>query len=128
MRTIMTMTMASLVYSDDATRIYCADSARLDFLANDSVQLIITSPPYNLGVSYGAAHDNHPYDVYLAWVETWARELLRVSDVGGRACINIPLDSNRGGKHAVYADYVRVFLSVGWRYHTTIVWNEQNIS
>jgi site-specific DNA-methyltransferase (adenine-specific) len=51
-----------------------------------------------------------------------------VSTDGGRACINIPLDSNKGGKRAVYADYVRTFLAAGWQYHTTIVWNEQNIS
>ena len=47
---------------------------------------------------------------------------------GGRACINIPLDSNKGGKRAIYADYLRIFQDVGWTYQTSIVWNEQNIS
>src|SRR5207253_9945045 len=44
------------------------------------------------------------------------------------ACVNVPLDSNKGGKRAIYADYVRAFRAAGWTYQTTIVWNERNIS
>jgi site-specific DNA-methyltransferase (adenine-specific) len=115
-------------YRDDLVTIYCADAASLDFLADSSVDLIITSPPYNLDVGYDEYRDDRPYEHYVAWVERWARELYRVARIGGRACINIPLDSNKGGKQAVYADYVRVFRAAGWLYQTTIIWNEQNIS
>jgi site-specific DNA-methyltransferase (adenine-specific) len=88
----------------------------------------VTSPPYNLDVAYGGYRDDVPYDAYLAWVETWAGSLLRVSKEGGRACINVPLDTNKGGKRAVYADYIKAFKHAGWKYQTTIVWNEQTIS
>jgi site-specific DNA-methyltransferase (adenine-specific) len=115
-------------YRDDLVRIYNADSTHLTFLDDESIDLTITSPPYNLDVSYNGYKDDVPYRAYLDWVETWAAELLRVSCIGGRACINIPLDTNKGGKRAVYADYVTAFRRVGWDYHTTIVWNEQNIS
>jgi site-specific DNA-methyltransferase (adenine-specific) len=115
-------------YRDDLVTIYNADSTHLDFLPDESIDLTITSPPYNLDVSYNGYHDDVPYQAYLRWVAQWAKALLRVSTRGGRACINIPLDTNKGGKRAVYADYVRVFLDAGWNYHTTIVWNEQNIS
>lgn len=115
-------------YQDDLVVIYNADATRLEFIENDSIDLVVTSPPYNLDISYNGYHDDIPYGRYLDWVGLWAAELLRVAKHGGRACINIPLDSNKGGKRAVYADYVRAFLEVGWRYHTTIVWNEQNIS
>lgn len=115
-------------YRDELVTIYQADSANLAFLADDSVHLVVTSPPYNLDVAYNGYRDDLPYETYLEWVGIWARELLRVAVPCGRACINIPLDSNKGGKRAVYADYVRVFLEAGWRYQTTIVWNEQNIS
>jgi site-specific DNA-methyltransferase (adenine-specific) len=115
-------------YADELATIYRADSADLSFLPDASVHLVVTSPPYNLDVSYNGYRDDLPYQRYLEWVGRWARELLRVSAHGGRACINIPLDSNKGGKRAVYADYVRVLLEAGWCYQTTIVWNEQNIS
>jgi site-specific DNA-methyltransferase (adenine-specific) len=107
------------------------DSARLPELA-DALQanLIVTSPPYSLGVDYGQAGyaDDQPYANYLDWVRAWATTLLSVSADGGRACVNMPLDSNKGGKRAIYADYLRIFQEVGWVYQTSIVWNEQNIS
>src|SRR5205814_5609103 len=92
--------------------------------------LVVTSPPYSLGVDYGQAGyaDDQPYAKYLDSVKTWATTLLDVSAEGGRACINIPLDSNKGGKRAIYADYLRLFQEAGWTYQTSIVWNEQNIS
>lgn len=115
-------------YQDESVTIYQADSTRLEVLADATVDLIITSPPYNLDISYNGYHDDLPYERYLKWVEDWATALLRVARTGGRACVNIPLDSNKGGKRAMYADYVRIFQEAGWEYQTTIVWNEQNIS
>jgi site-specific DNA-methyltransferase (adenine-specific) len=108
--------------------IYCADSTHLAVLDDATVDLVVTSPPYNLDVSYNGYQDAIPYETYLEWVGQWAGALWRVSRSGGRACINVPLDSNKGGKHAVYADYVRIFVAAGWSYQTTIIWNEQNIS
>lgn len=115
-------------YRDDLVTIYNADATRLEFIDPETVDLVVTSPPYNLDISYNGYRDDLPYERYLRWVGRWASELLRVARPGGRACINIPLDSNKGGKRAVYADYVRAFVEAGWRYHTTVVWNERNIS
>jgi site-specific DNA-methyltransferase (adenine-specific) len=115
-------------HRDELVTLYHADSSGLAFLADGSVDLTITSPPYNLAVAYDGYRDDIPYRAYLDWVGQWARALLRVSASGGRACINVPLDTNKGGKRAVYADYVTTFNAAGWQYQTTIVWNEQNIS
>ena len=101
-------------YRDELVTIYRGDSTHLEFISDQSVDLTITSPPYNLDVTYNGYHDDVPYHAYLQWVELWAKALLRVSTVGGRACINIPLDSNKGGKRAVYADYVKAFRAAGW--------------
>jgi site-specific DNA-methyltransferase (adenine-specific) len=119
-------------YSGGRARILLGDSARLLESVGDSLNanLIITSPPYSLGVDYGRAGyaDDQPYATYLTWVRNWATTLWHVAAANGRACINIPLDSNKGGKRAIYADYLRIFQEVGWVYQTSIVWNEQNIS
>jgi len=114
-----------------ATQVWWGDSGRLiEAIAGLQANLIVTSPPYSLGVDYGRAgyFDDQPYERYLEWVRSWAARLLAASAVDGRACINIPLDSNKGGKRAIYADYLRIFQEVGWTYQTSIVWNEQNIS
>jgi site-specific DNA-methyltransferase (adenine-specific) len=119
------------LYGEPLARVMLGDSARLvEAVGEAGVNLIVTSPPYSLGVDYGQAGyaDDQPYAGYLDWVRTWATALLHVSAADGRACINIPLDSNKGGKRAVYADYLRIFQEVGWTYQTSIVWNEQNIS
>src|SRR5579859_5889843 len=114
-----------------ATQVWWGDSGRLiEAIAGLQANLIVTSPPYSLGVDYGRAgyFDDQPYERYLEWVRSWAARLLAASAVDGRACINIPLDSNKGGKRAIYADYLRIFQEVGWTCQTSIVWNEQNIS
>ena len=41
---------------------------------------------------------------------------------------NIPLDKNKGGQQSVCADITTIAKQVGWKYHSTIIWNEQNIS
>lgn len=118
-------------YFDGRARVLCGDSSLLDrSLPDGSADLVVTSPPYGLGMDYGKAGyaDDQPYLDYLAWVSRWAQALLTASAHGGRACINVPLDSNKGGKRAIYADYLRIFQEVGWTYQTSIVWNEQNIS
>ena len=47
-------------------------------------------------------------------------------------CLNIPLDKSKGRKGAgfqsVYADIVNIARKVGWKYFSTIIWNEGNIS
>ncbi|HEY1291865.1 MAG TPA: DNA methyltransferase, partial [Chloroflexota bacterium] len=120
-----------VIHEDAYARVMRGDSARLTESAEaPAANLIITSPPYALGVDYGQTTyaDDQPYASYLEWVRTWATTLFTVAAAGGRACINIPLDSNKGGKRAIYADYLRIFQEVGWTYQTSIVWNEQNIS
>ncbi|MFN4046202.1 MAG: site-specific DNA-methyltransferase, partial [Acidilobaceae archaeon] len=50
----------------------------------------------------------------------------------GRMCLNIPLDKSWGrrgeGFIPVYADIVHIARKVGFKYFSTIIWNEQNLS
>lgn len=125
-------------YHDEFVGIYNCDSTDLGFLQDQSVQLIVTSPPYNLGKDYGTARDDATYFGYLDWVRTWCQELYRVLEPGGRVCLNIPLDINlsfdEGGKRMtskqpVLADFTQLLVrDLGFAYNTTILWLEGNIS
>src|SRR5215216_6349833 len=133
-------TVREPVFRDDdgLVTIYDADSTDLSFLAPDSVQLIVTSPPYNLGKDYGTTRDDATYHTYLDWVARWGRELQRVLEPGGRLCLNIPLDVNlkfdeRGNrathKQPVLADFTELLVhDLGYVYNTTILWLENNVS
>jgi site-specific DNA-methyltransferase (adenine-specific) len=124
--------------ADDLVTIYNADSLDLSFLPDNSIHLVVTSPPYNLGKDYGTARDDATYHQYLDWVTAWCEQLWRVLEPGGRLCLNIPLDINlsfdAGGKRVtqkrpVLADFThRLVNEHGWLYNTTILWLEGNIS
>jgi site-specific DNA-methyltransferase (adenine-specific) len=50
----------------------------LPTLEAESVDLVVTSPPYNLGISYKSFKDTAPRDEFLAWCRAWAAEVKRV--------------------------------------------------
>jgi len=50
----------------------------LPALAEGSIDLVVTSPPYNLGISYKSFKDTAPREVFLTWCREWAAEVKRV--------------------------------------------------
>jgi site-specific DNA-methyltransferase (adenine-specific) len=108
--------------------IYNNDILTTSAVEDGSIDLIITSPPYNVGVGYNSHDDKMPYKDYLKFSKEWFRKCYRLLKDDGRFCLNIPLDKSKGGQQSVCADLTIVAKQVGWKYHSTIIWNEQNIS
>ena len=108
------------------------DFLTTDLIPENSVDLIVTSPPYNVDIHYGSFRDDIPYEKYLEFTEKWLKKALTLLKPDGRMCLNIPLDKSKGrteeGFQSVYADVVQIAKNVGWKYFCTIIWNEQNIS
>jgi len=97
-------------------------------IEKNSIDLIITSPPYNLDIQYTSNDDKLAYTDFLKFSKKWMEKCLTVAKEDGRFCLNIPLDKNKGGHNSVYADLVTIAKEVGWQYFTTVIWNEGNIS
>lgn len=93
-----------------------------------SIDLIVTSPPYNVDIKYGKHDDQTSYRDYLEFTKKWIDKCYKLSKDDGRFCLNIPLDKNKGGQQSVCADITTIAKEVGWQYHSTIIWNEGNIS
>jgi site-specific DNA-methyltransferase (adenine-specific) len=58
-------------------------------LPEEHVDLVVTSPPYNLGVRYGKYSDRQDRQSYLSWCEKWAAEIRRVLKPNGSFFLNI---------------------------------------
>lgn len=54
-----------------------------------SVDVVVTSPPYNIGVKYGAYNDKIPRKDYLAWITEWGRAVKQVLKDNGSLFLNI---------------------------------------
>lgn len=104
------------------------DVLRTRAVAEGSVHLAVTSPPYNVGIEYGRHDDRATYGQYLEFSRDWLARCYAWLAPGGRLCLNVPLDKNKGGQQSVGADLTAIAKAAGFRYHSTIVWNEGNIS
>lgn len=55
----------------------------------DSVSVVVTSPPYNLGIKYNSYDDTIPRQEYLQWIEEWTEAVKRVLDSRGALFLNV---------------------------------------
>jgi site-specific DNA-methyltransferase (adenine-specific) len=65
----------------------CLDG--MTVLPPDSVDLVVTSPPYNLDIAYASYRDNAPREEYLDWSYRWAAEVARVLKPDGSFFLNV---------------------------------------
>ena len=54
-----------------------------------SVDLVVTSPPYNLGIKYSAYKDDQAREAYLAWCLSWGEAIKRVLKDDGALFLNV---------------------------------------
>ena len=89
-------------------------------IPNNSLHLMITSPPYNVSKEY----DNDlSLNEYLNLLKNCFTETYRVLVDGGRACINI---ANVGRKPYIpLSDYVsKIMIEIGFNMRGEIIWNK----
>jgi site-specific DNA-methyltransferase (adenine-specific) len=115
-------------FQQGSISIYNADFLKIGSIEEGTVDLVVTSPPYNVGIKYSSHDDKMSYEDYLCFTREWLSKCYRLMKEDGRFCLNIPLDKNKGGQQSVCADITTIAKEVGWKYHATIIWNEQNIS
>jgi len=119
---------SKLYFGNDSIQIYNDDILITNCIDEETVDLIVTSPPYNVDIKYGSHDDKMDYGKYLNFTREWLLKCYKWVKYDGRFCFNIPLDKNKGGQQSVCADITTIAKKIGWKYHSTIIWNEQNIS
>ncbi len=58
-------------------------------LPDEHVDLVVTSPPYNLGIRYGKFSDHQDRQSYLEWTAVWTSQVRRVLKQNGSFFLNI---------------------------------------
>ena len=81
---------------DEKLAIINDDFLKIDYIKPGSIDLIVTSPPYNVDIRYESFRDDIPYDKYLEFTEKWLRKAYDLVKPDGRMCLNIPLDKSKG--------------------------------
>jgi site-specific DNA-methyltransferase (adenine-specific) len=89
-------------------------------LANDSVHLTVTSPPYNVGMAYETKTELR---VYLNFIEKVFSEIRRVTVPGGRVVINIA-NTGRNPYIPLTTYYTNIMESLGFLHRGIIVWSK----
>ena len=122
------MNIPKKFFKNDKLEIINGNVLTVDDITNESIDLIVTSPPYNVNIEYNSHDDSVSYEEYLAFSEGWLTRCFEWLKKDGRFCLNIPLDKSKGGQQSVGADLTVIAKKIGFKYHSTIVWNEGNIS
>jgi site-specific DNA-methyltransferase (adenine-specific) len=80
-------------------------------LADESVDLVVTSPPYNLGISYSKFSDRQDRLSYLNWCHEWATQIRRVLKSSGSFFLNVgAAPSNPMLPHEIVMKFRDVFV------------------
>lgn len=83
-------------YKDNDAVIICGDMREDSRIPENHIDLIVTSPPYNVNKNYGKANDNLSYENYLTFTKQWLEKCYLLSKADGRLCMNIPIDTGKG--------------------------------
>ncbi len=121
-------------------RLYVKSSESMDEVADQSVTLTVTSPPYWNAIDYDR-HAEDPtesyrtrqyrdgfvdYKSYLTWVSGIFSETLRKTRPGGYLAVVVGTVLLDGTAYPVPFDLVARLVEVGWLFHQDIVWHKSS--
>jgi len=96
------------------------NSDTVEFMNNmeeGSIDLMVTSPPYGVGIDYDSWDDDKEFTEYMKFTEDWLTAAYRVLKDDGRIAINIPYEINRqtkGGRIYFSAEVWAVMRKIGF--------------
>ena len=94
------------------------------FLPNESIDLIITSPPYadRRSTTYGGIHPNK----YVDWFLPIAKQLYRVLKLNGSFILNIKEHCRNGERETYVLELILALKKQGWLWIEEYCWYKKN--
>jgi site-specific DNA-methyltransferase (adenine-specific) len=112
------------MYDMGNAKIYHGDARHMDSIADGSIHMVITSPPYLNARDYSQWNNYQEYlaDMTLAW-----KECYRVLCDGGRIAVNVPLgygrqNNGRDGYMCIGDDTTHALKEIGFAMRGHIIW------
>lgn len=112
------------IENNNIYNIDCIQGMKL--MEENSVDLILTSPPYNLNINYSDYQDKQPIEVYFDWCREWIEECYRILKPGGRFCLQIGCFQSTIN-HPTYATFTNICQDIGFTFREFIIWNKNQI-
>ena len=88
-------------------------------LPEGSIDLIVTSPPYGVGIAYDTFNDDLEFEQYKVFSANWLREAYRILKDDGRIAVNIPYEINRqskGGRVFLVSEVYQIMKQIGFKF------------
>ena len=88
-------------------------------LPESCVDLIVTSPPYNVGIDYDIHNDRLSMEDYWQFTKDWLSESYRILKDDGRIAVNIPYEVNvqdRGGRILFMSEFYQIMKNLGFKF------------
>jgi len=108
------------IRDDVINKIHLWDSRDLSMLPDQSIHLMVTSPPYNVGKDYD---EDLSLEEYIGLLRAVFEEVHRVLVVGGRACVNV---ANLGRRPYIplHTHIIAEMLEIGYWMRGEIIWDK----
>ena len=111
---------SELIPSNLINKILLADSRNMSILPDNSIHLIVTSPPYNTSKEYD---EDYTLKQYLKLLESVFQECWRILVPGGRVALNI---ANIGRKPYIplHSYVIEIMQQIGFHMRGEIIWDK----
>jgi len=98
-------------------------------MPESSIDLIVTSPPYGVGIEYDSHDDDMVFEDYKVFSNQWLTEAFRVLKDDGRIALNIPYEINRqdkGGRIFMVSEVWNIMQKIGFKFFGLVDLNENS--
>lgn len=111
--------------ADPFVEIICGDVRKLDqYVEPASAQLVVTSPPYNVGIEYDGYHDNLPTNRYRTFLINAFKQYHRALCDGGRIAVVVPLGVERSPWRLFAPTIHENLIAAGFTPRGWIIWDK----